>query len=90
MINEVLAAIHPLLPERVFILLPNNTEPDLVVFTDKYKATIHYDNNLPVFVIVNRSDGRLVTWGEGVTIADAAQQAMNMLSQSQESRGKAA
>ncbi len=79
MINEVLSAIHPLLPERVFILLPSDTEPDLVIYSDQYKATIHLDVSLPVCVVVNRNDGRFFTWGEGLTVADAARQAMDVL-----------
>ncbi len=90
MINEVLAAIHPLLPERVFILLPNDTEPDLIIYSDKYKATVHFDSNLPVFVVVNRNDGTLLTWGEGLTVTDATRQAMSVLESSSAPRTNAA
>lgn len=79
MINEVLAAIQDTLPERIFILLPNNSDPDLVIYSDECKATVRVDNNLPVFVVVGRQDGRLVTWGEGASVMDAARQAMVVL-----------
>ena len=79
MINEVLAAIHEMLPERIFILLPNNSDPDLVLYSQECKATVRVDSNLPVFVVVGRNDGKLVTWGEGVSVMDATQQAVRAL-----------
>lgn len=83
MINEVLAAIQPVLSERVLILLPNESEPDLVIYNGQYKATVKFDSNLPVFVVVNRNDGSLLTWGEGLTVTDATRQAMSVLESSQ-------
>lgn len=91
MINEVLAAIHDMLPERIFILLPNNSDPDLVLYSDECKATVRIDNNLPVFVVVGRHDGKLLTWGEGTSVMDATRQAVGVLrSNSLIRRGSAA
>lgn len=79
MINEVLSAIHQLLPGRFFMLLPNGTNPELVIYSQQFKAVVRADDNLPVFVVMHRSDGKLMTWGEGRTVLDAAQQAVHVL-----------
>jgi hypothetical protein len=79
MIDEVLAAIHDMLPERIFILLPNNADPDRVLYSDEWKATVRIDNDLAVFVVVGRHDGELMTWGEGTSVVDATWQAVDVL-----------
>ena len=86
MINEVLAAVHHLLPERLFILLPNSTDPELVIYSEEFKAVVRTDETLPVFVVMSRQNGKLITWGEGRTVLDAAQQAVHVLELSQPSR----
>ena len=90
MINEVLNAIHQLLPDRLFILLPNHTDPELVIYSDAYKAVVRADDGLPVFVVLDRRDGKLMTWGEGRDVIDAAQQAVDVLDKNQGAPRRAA
>lgn len=91
MINDVLNAIHHLLPDRLFILLPNRSDPELVIYSDDCKAVVRADDGMPVFVVLHRGDGSLITWGEGRTVLDAAQQALNVLDRNHSAgAGKAA
>lgn len=91
MINDVLNAIHHLLPDRLFILLPSHADPELVIYSDDYKAVVRADDGMPVFVVLHRRDGSLVTWGEGRNVLDAAEQAVNILDRNhQVTREKAA
>ena len=79
MVNEILSAIHPLLPDRLFILLPDRSTRELVIYSEECKAVVSTDESLPVFVVINRRDGKLVARGEGQTIIDAARQAVDVL-----------
>jgi len=79
MVNEILSAIHPLLPDKLFILLPDRSTPELVIYSERCKAVVRTEESLPVFVVINRDDGKLVAWGEGQTVVDAARQAVELL-----------
>ena len=90
MVNEILSAIHHVLPDRIFILLPDRATPELVIYSERCKAVVRTDENLPVFVVISRQDGKLITWGECQTVADAAQQAMRVLESTQGNERNAA
>jgi hypothetical protein len=90
MVNEILSAIHHLLPDRIFILLPDKATPELVFYSEECKAVVRTDESLPVFVVINRLDGKMIAWGEGQTITDAARQAMTILEAMQQERRHAA
>lgn len=84
MVNEVLAAVNRVLPQRVFWLLPGREDPDLTLYTQKAIATVRLDEGLPVFVITSRQTGHLLSWGEGTDVLDATRQALELLSKEDE------
>lgn len=76
---EILDAIAAVLPNSFVLMIPGQDEEELVIYAESYKAMIRCREDLPVFVIVDRSTNRLVTWGEGTTILEACQFAVGAL-----------
>ncbi len=77
--KEALELISRVLPERMIWLLPGVDDPDLTVYSQDAIANVRVDDQLPVFVVTSREDGRLVEWGEGVDVLDATRKALNVL-----------
>lgn len=77
--TEILDAISAVLPDSFVLMIPGQDEEELVIYADRYKAMIRCREDLPVFVIVDRANKRLVTWGEGQTVLDACKSAITIL-----------
>jgi hypothetical protein len=77
--TEILDAIAAVLPNSFVMMIPGPDEEELVIYADRYKAMVRCREDLPVFVIVDRTNNHLVTWGEGQTIMEACEFAVGIL-----------
>lgn len=79
MIDQIIAAIQMVLPEKMLILLPSAEAPEIEIFYRDLRAAIDVNSVPSLFLIYSLSTGEIAGRGKGADLRQAILSACSMM-----------